>query len=55
MVFSIQMVLPFVIQQITNLPLQNVIDFIKSIYMENDNYIWRLTTVIKRVIFVFLA
>ncbi len=34
MVFPIQMVLPFVVQQIVDLPLQNVIDFIKSIYLE---------------------
>jgi hypothetical protein len=41
-----QMVLPFVVQQIVDLPLQNVIDFIKSIYLErlslhmvfNDGY-----------------
>jgi hypothetical protein len=32
MVFLIQMVLPFVLQQIVNLPLQNVINFIKSVY-----------------------
>jgi hypothetical protein len=34
MVFPIQMVLPFVVQQIADLPLQNVIDFIKSVYLE---------------------
>jgi hypothetical protein len=34
MVFPIQMVLPFVVQQNVDLPLQNVIDFIKSLYLE---------------------
>jgi len=34
MVFPIQMVLPFVVQQIADLPLQNVIDFIKFVYLE---------------------
>jgi len=34
MVFPIQMVLSFVVQQIVDLPLQNVIDFIKSVYLE---------------------
>jgi hypothetical protein len=34
MVFPIQMVLPFFVQQIADLPLQNVIDFIKSVYLE---------------------
>jgi hypothetical protein len=34
MVFPIQMVLPFVVQQIANLPLQNVIYFIKFVYLE---------------------
>jgi hypothetical protein len=34
MVFPIQMVLPFVVQQIVDLPLQNVIDFIKFVYLE---------------------
>jgi len=34
MVFSIQMVLPFVVQQIADLPLQNVINFIKFVYLE---------------------
>jgi hypothetical protein len=34
MVFPIQMVLPFIVQQIIDLPLQNVIDFIKSMYLE---------------------
>jgi len=46
MVFPIQMVLPFVVQQIADLPLQNVIDFIKYVYLEklslhmvfNDGY-----------------
>jgi hypothetical protein len=28
------MVLPFVVQQIVDLPLQNVIDFIKFVYLE---------------------
>jgi hypothetical protein len=40
------MVLPFVVQQIADLPLQNVIDFIKSVYLDrlslhmvfNDGY-----------------
>jgi hypothetical protein len=34
MVFPIQMVLPFVVQQIADLPLQNVINFIKFVYLE---------------------
>jgi hypothetical protein len=45
-IFSIQMVLLFVVQQIADLSLQNVIDFIKFVYLErlslhmvfNDGY-----------------